>query len=177
MRMTYDPAVDAACVYFTDSACAGQSAKQIVTAIDHGTVVLDMTASGTLIGVEVLGAQNVLPTEALERTRQQPYVVLAVYESTSSAPDYKQLFEEVFIIIFAESAEAAQVTAQAEANAQEARYCNDHGDTITWTLKHIVDVAPAIDGRVDAGGTLYTRHFRNFDAYGHMEPLFEGDPL
>ncbi|WP_328400307.1 DUF4288 domain-containing protein [Nocardia sp. NBC_00403] len=177
MRMTYDPAADAAYCHIADSIAPGAAAQRVVTAIERGTVVLDISASGTLLGLEVLGAQQVLPPEALERTRTSPYVAVALYKSTSDAPDYRPLYEECFILVFADSVESARTAARTKAEDQEARYRNERGDTVTWSLEHLVDVAPAVDDNLETGGTFYSRHFRDYDAYRRMEPLLDGDPL
>ncbi|MET8778199.1 DUF2283 domain-containing protein [Nocardia sp. NPDC050713] len=72
MHMTYDPAADAAYFTIADEVAPGEATRQIVTPVEGGTVVLDFSASGTLLGFEVLGAQRIVPTEVLGRAPTPP---------------------------------------------------------------------------------------------------------
>jgi Domain of unknown function (DUF4288) len=47
------------------------------------------------------------------------------------------------------------------------------GETITWPLKHVVDVSEVID-RLDDGAEVYTRHFRDYEAYCVFETMLSG---
>ncbi|MEU2255023.1 DUF2283 domain-containing protein [Nocardia xishanensis] len=72
MHMTYDPAADAAYFTIADEVAPGEATRQIVTPVEGGTVVLDFSSSGTLLGFEVLGAQRLVPTEVLGRAPSPP---------------------------------------------------------------------------------------------------------
>jgi uncharacterized protein YuzE len=68
MRVTYDPAADAAYVSLVEAIGDGEAATQIHsigTPGDRGEVALDFDADGRLLGVEVLNASAVLPAEVL----------------------------------------------------------------------------------------------------------------
>ncbi|MBF6209898.1 DUF2283 domain-containing protein [Nocardia puris] len=67
MRVTYDPAADAAYFTIADAIAPGEATRQVVTPVAGGTVVLDFNSSGTLLGLEVLGAQRLVPAEVLGR--------------------------------------------------------------------------------------------------------------
>ncbi|WP_214369602.1 DUF4288 domain-containing protein [Pseudonocardia sp. H11422] len=54
---------------------------------------------------------------------------------------------------------------------------NDRGEQITWSMLDVVDVAPALDDRLDTDAELYSRHFRNIEAYRAFEPLLSGEEL
>ena len=69
MRLTYDPAADAAYVYLVDRIAPGE-AKQQVTALD-GAVVLDLDATGRLLGVEVVYAKRLLRPETIEEAERR----------------------------------------------------------------------------------------------------------
>ncbi|RIJ56973.1 DUF2283 domain-containing protein [Clavibacter phaseoli] len=68
MRVTYDPAADAAYVELAGPVGDGEAATtihSIATPGARGEVALDFDADGRLIGIEVLHASAVLPAAAL----------------------------------------------------------------------------------------------------------------
>ena len=75
------------------------------------------------------------------------------------------------------SLEQAREKALKYAKHQENSYRNIYKDTITWSLKHIIDVALVLDDSFDNGTELYARHFRNYQAYCSFEPLLSGEQL
>jgi uncharacterized protein YuzE len=68
MRVTYDPAADAAYVELAGPLADGEAATtihSITTPGDRGEVALDFDADGRLLGIEVLHASAVLPAAVL----------------------------------------------------------------------------------------------------------------
>ncbi|AGL15227.1 DUF2283 domain-containing protein [Actinoplanes sp. N902-109] len=63
MRMTLDPAADAA--YVELAGAEHRSVENITVDRPDGMIVLDFDADGHLLGVELLGAQVLLPPDAL----------------------------------------------------------------------------------------------------------------
>jgi hypothetical protein len=61
--------------------------------------------------------------------------------------------------------------------AQETSYRNADGETISWVLKHVVDVNSVLDADLSQDADLYSRHFRDYDAYQRFEPLLSGEQL
>jgi hypothetical protein len=105
------------------------------------------------------------------------YVAVLVYESSSSSPSYKTLFEETFMLVKAGSVEEARQKTQQYADTHVSMFKNEAGDSITWQLKHIVDVNQVLYD-VDLDGVeIYARHFRNYKAYKEFEPLLSGEEL
>ena len=69
LRVTYDPSVDAAYLYMRESAPGEATRSQSV--VVHGrtgdcSLSFDTTATGELIGIEVLDASDLLPHALLE---------------------------------------------------------------------------------------------------------------
>lgn len=110
-------------------------------------------------------------------TQPQRYIAIVLYESSSSAPDYKPLYEECWTLVEATSEQHARQKVHDLAIHDQTTYQNKFGDTIQNTLKQIVDVAPLVDDSLQDGTTLYARHFRNYRAYAEMEPLISGEEL
>jgi uncharacterized protein YuzE len=69
MRVTYDPAADAAYVYLVDRIAPGEAKRQVM-ALD-GSVVLDLDSEGRLLGVEVLAAKQLLRPETIETAERR----------------------------------------------------------------------------------------------------------
>lgn len=67
MRLTYDPEADAAYIYLADEIAAGGVARTYPCDPTEvgGMVNLDFDAEGRLIGIEVMDASRMLPSEAL----------------------------------------------------------------------------------------------------------------
>jgi len=104
------------------------------------------------------------------------YAAILVYESSSSASDYVKLYSEVTVLVESASLEEAEEKARRLGRDREVSYLNERGETIKWTLRHVVDTA-AVDGSLADGTEIYTRHFRNYQAYREFEPLLSGEEL
>ncbi|WP_024805576.1 DUF4288 domain-containing protein [Nocardia sp. BMG51109] len=100
-----------------------------------------------------------------------PYVGVVVYESLSNAPESTPLYQEDIVLVYAESDPNAVQLVTDLARQQECTYRNETGESISLSVKSIVDVSAALTEDVPAGGALYTRYFRDFDAYQRLEPL------
>jgi hypothetical protein len=105
------------------------------------------------------------------------YVAVIVYESSSDASTYKTLYEECFVILQANSLEEAKQKAQSHGEKQRSSFKNSSGEQITWGLKSVVDVSPALYDAMADGVDFYSRHFRNYQAYEAFEPLLAGESL
>jgi uncharacterized protein YuzE len=67
MRVTYDPAADAAYIYVAEIREGGVAASRLVEQdMDQASVHVDFDHRNRLIGIEVLGASRGLPAETLE---------------------------------------------------------------------------------------------------------------
>jgi uncharacterized protein YuzE len=68
MRVAYDRTADAAYVYLQDDVSLGPPSRKYLCDPGKvgGTIRLDFSASGKLIGIEVLDAARLLPTTMLE---------------------------------------------------------------------------------------------------------------
>lgn len=68
MHITYDRTVDAAYIALVDEIADGAVTQQLhslATPHELGEVTLDFDENGLLLGIEVLGASNVLPKAVL----------------------------------------------------------------------------------------------------------------
>lgn len=104
--------------------------------------------------------------------RVSMYVAILVYEYSSSAPGFEPLYEETVTIIEADSKTYAIEKARNFARSRQGSYKNETGETIRYTMKHIVDVVE-ID-RLGDQAEIYTRHFRDYDAYRSFETMLSG---
>lgn len=66
MRVTYDAQADAAYLYLVDQPEAGMVARTEITDVPGGIVGLDFGHDGKLLGVEVIGARDLLPAAVLD---------------------------------------------------------------------------------------------------------------
>ncbi|WP_158501711.1 DUF4288 domain-containing protein [Vitiosangium sp. GDMCC 1.1324] len=102
------------------------------------------------------------------------YIAVLLYESTSESGDKEPMYQESFVLLQATNEEEARARALEHARRQDIRYESAEGKTIRWSLKHMVDVSPALDDNLKDGSELYARHFKNYDAYRAFEPLLGG---
>lgn len=105
---------------------------------------------------------------------QHIYVAVLLYESTSQSGDKAPLYEESFVLLHARDEQHARSKALEHARRSSTSYKNAEGALIHWSLKQIVDVSEVQGGRLDDGAELYSRHFRDLDAYRAFEPLLGG---
>jgi Domain of unknown function (DUF4288) len=80
----------------------------------------------------------------------------------------------VLVLITARSAEEAMRKALHHGESQQTSYKNVAGETITWMLRCVVDVAPLRYPELGDGVDLCARHFRNLAAYEQFDPLLSG---
>ena len=104
---------------------------------------------------------------------EKMFAAVLVYESSSAAAGYEPLYEETVTLISATSREHAAAKAGEFGAARQVSYLNEAGETITWSLKHLIDVCEVQDGLGD-GAEVYTRHFRDFQAYRTFETMLSG---
>jgi dolichyl-phosphate-mannose--protein O-mannosyl transferase len=103
------------------------------------------------------------------------YIAVILYETSSDAQNYTPLYEESFVLLQAASDEEARHKALVHAQQQQTHYHNENNERITWSLKHVVDVHPTLSETLEDGSEIYTRHFRDYQAYRSFEPLLDGD--
>ena len=113
----------------------------------------------------------------MESSKQSFYIALILYKSHSDVSDYKPLDQECFTLIKASSLEKAQEKALAHAKKEEGSYQNVYEETITWTLKQVVDVKAVLYDEFEDATDLYARHFQNYEAYCSFEPLLSSEDL
>nr|MDQ2888860.1 DUF4288 domain-containing protein [Chloroflexota bacterium] len=70
------------------------------------------------------------------------YIAVIIYESSSDASGYQKLYEEDYVLVKASSDEDARQKALQLAQKGKQTYKNEYQETITWTLKHTLDVSP-----------------------------------
>lgn len=109
-----------------------------------------------------------------ENTVNEPYIAILVYESAGDAGDYVPLYCEDIVLLWAGNEEQARAKAERRAAEAETSYQNAAGNTITWRLKHVIDVNPALEDDTSVDADLYSRHFRDYDAYRKFEPYLSG---
>jgi len=67
LRATYDKAADAAYVYFVDDSKRRAVSRTVVCDLEtEGSAInLDLDSEGILLGIEIMGASRVLPSEVI----------------------------------------------------------------------------------------------------------------
>ncbi|UGQ12972.1 DUF4288 domain-containing protein [Yinghuangia sp. ASG 101] len=105
------------------------------------------------------------------------YIAVILAEATSSAPGFVPLYQESFVLLLAASPNEARAKAEEHGRGVETTYRNAAGEPVTWSLKHVVDVAEVPAPGLGDGADLYARHFRDYAAYRAFEPLLSGDGL
>lgn len=67
MRITFDPDADAAYIYIKDELAFGEVKETHLcdVQVQGGAVILGFDKEGRLVGVEILGARQLIPSEVL----------------------------------------------------------------------------------------------------------------
>lgn len=102
------------------------------------------------------------------------YIAVLLFESTSESGRKDPMYQESFVLLQAASEEEARDYALEQGRRGCVSYETAEGETIQWTLKHIVDVSHVLDDELKHGSDLYARHFKNYNAYHDFEPLLGG---
>ncbi|MGH3568946.1 MAG: DUF4288 domain-containing protein [Pseudonocardia sp.] len=112
-----------------------------------------------------------------EAPGRQPYITVLLFGSTADSDDYRSLYREDVTLLYGVSQDDAQRRAEEHGRSLETTFANDRGERITWTLLEVVDVAPVLEDRFDEDAELYSRHFRDVDAYRSFDPRLRGEKL
>ncbi|MER5884129.1 DUF4288 domain-containing protein, partial [Streptomyces sp. NPDC001941] len=104
-----------------------------------------------------------------------PRYVAVLVLGTGTSPGLPPLYQENLVLLEARDEEEARQRARSRGLDMETSYANERGEQVTWRLLHVVDVAEVTDDLGD-GAELYTRHFRDYDAYRTFEPLLSDIP-
>ncbi|WP_120519839.1 DUF2283 domain-containing protein [Arthrobacter celericrescens] len=73
MKITYDKEADAAYIQIVDEILDGEASTQvhsIGTPDDKGEIIIDFDVDGRILGLEILGAKDVLREETLAQARR-----------------------------------------------------------------------------------------------------------
>lgn len=109
------------------------------------------------------------------------FIAVVLFESSSNVSNRKSLYEECFVLIKANSLEEAKEKTLVYSREQEGSYQNENKETITRSLKQIVDINYVLydefNNELNNGTELYARHFRNYQAYCLFEPLLSEEEL
>jgi hypothetical protein len=97
------------------------------------------------------------------------YAAVILYELTCPSTDFETVYEETVTVLRAESPEQAWEAARRFGKTLEGSYRNEYGETLTNSVKRIVDVA-AINDDLDGDAEVYTRYFRDYAAYRAIQP-------
>ncbi|WP_328393463.1 DUF4288 domain-containing protein [Nocardia sp. NBC_00416] len=104
---------------------------------------------------------------------KSPYIAITLFKFTSDAPDYVPLYREDTTLLYAESEAEARELAEENFRSDEGTYKNEAGYNVTVTPTAVVDVVAALIDDLSEGGDLYSRHFRDFEAYSKWETMLD----
>lgn len=104
-------------------------------------------------------------------------VAILLFESSSSAPDYRPLYREDIVTLRARSLREARDRAERHGREGQISYSNQAGEEVRDRLVEVVDVAPALYENETSPADLYSRHFRDLTSYRTFEPLLDGETL
>ena len=105
------------------------------------------------------------------------FVAILLFESSSSAPDYRPLYREDIVTLRAPSLREARDRVKRHGRDAQISYSNQVGEEIRDRLLEVVDVAPALYENDTSPADLYSRHFRDLTSYRTFEPLLDGEAL
>src|SRR5215831_1972083 len=95
----------------------------------------------------ILLEQNEFSEDQVSTDKTAPgpfFIAVILYESKCSGEGYRPLYEESFVLISAASEDEAREKAHTYAEDQQSTYQNEQGETITWSVKHVVDVSSVL---------------------------------
>jgi len=92
------------------------------------------------------------------------YVGVVVIESVVNASGDRPLYEERFLFVKAASEQEARAKVL-QYSVQPVSYQNQYAETVTWTFKELVGVNQMVKDEIIDGTELFSRFFRNYDAY------------
>ncbi|MDQ1304492.1 MAG: hypothetical protein QG671_319 [Actinomycetota bacterium] len=110
-----------------------------------------------------------------DAVRPRAFIALLLSRSSSDRQGYRPLWQEDVVLLRAASLTEARAKARARGEQAQTSYANEYGETIVWTFERIVDVAEVIEDDLSGDADLYSRAFRNYQAYADFEALLNGE--
>lgn len=92
------------------------------------------------------------------------YVAIILMSSSSTELGYAPLYEEAFWLIEAESRDQATERAVDATATENIAYRNANDHQVSWTSQ-LVDIGEALGSQESPCREVYSRFFRNIDAY------------
>ena len=117
---------------------------------------------------ESLGTGTNLKRIMATEIKSDFYICVSIHEASSDAQDSSALYEERLTLIAAGSSAEAMQKAQQTVKAATHTYKNEHGSTISWKCRRIVNVTAMVDSAPVDGAELYGRYFNDLDVYERL---------
>lgn len=132
---------------------------------------------------ESVGSINIGPGTIDPREFQMPrrstvpdyYIAILLLGTTSEESGHQPLYEESFVLVKAESEPEAKNKATDLAKQQQDSYRDENHTLVSWQLIEVLDVKRLEDTTFDDGTELYSRLFRDYQAYRSFEPRLDGE--
>ncbi|OLM19413.1 MULTISPECIES: DUF4288 domain-containing protein [unclassified Pseudonocardia] len=165
----------------TTATAAGSRCKEVALRIarrrDDGDEHVPFTIPGCASGIDLKRVGSLRGDDA-DMAPDALFVVVLLFDSTSSAPSYRPLYREDVLMLRAPSLDGAQRLAERHGHDAETTFTNHAGETVSDRLVRVVDVAPALsDDFTTTVVDVYSRHFRDIAAYRRFDPLCDGEQL
>lgn len=109
-----------------------------------------------------------------DNSEKYNFIAILLFEAKNTSADTAPMYQESFVLIQAPTEEEARRLALEHANQSCTSYENAAGETVEWSLKHVIDVNRTLDDELKHGSELYARHFKDYNAYRRFEPFLEG---
>jgi Domain of unknown function (DUF4288) len=119
-------------------------------------------------------------SNAVNTGKLPKFVAIVIFKSESDNPNYIPLYEETISLVDAQTLDEAEKKVQMYAKSYQTSFQNKEGQTISWKAHKIVDVNQVLADEVETNEPvteLYSRHFRNYEAYQTFETLISKESL
>lgn len=105
--------------------------------------------------------------------KKETYVAVILYKGSSTWTNFTPVFEEVTLIIDAESTDKAKDKAKSYGENNQPKYKNETGDEIKWNFMKVESVNLILEEITSDITPIHSRYFQNMEAYSKFREIVE----
>lgn len=103
--------------------------------------------------------------------KKETHVAVILYEGSSTASTFTPIFEEITLLVEADTMENAEKKAEHYGKKNQPQYDNEAGDSIKWTFLKVESVNLILEEITSDVTPIHSKYFRNMETYTKLREM------